>query len=92
MDSVINPINGVSYIQLGKIIVVYIALTISGVTNIPIPVPRGMFTVTFRDNDNGNLATFWIGIDGNVTSIQVFHAVNYTSGNKYSGMFSYIAK
>ena len=77
------------YIQFGKLVVVRFnaAIREDVYTGLPKPVDYNI-VVTFRDENNGKFASFYMDSDA---VIKTYLATNYTPGNIYSGAFAYIA-
>ena len=76
------------YIKTGKLVVVKVYTTISSDFATQLPTPATITTVTLRGNINGNFSTFYLNLDGTLSTDK---AANYTSGNICSGMFVYLA-
>ncbi len=87
---VVTPVDGVSYIKIGRLVTVMFNVLVNDDVNLGIPssiMIKNAMLVTCRNDDDGSFATFWIAND----TLSIFNAVNYKPNHRYAGTFSYIS-
>lgn len=79
----------VKYVKFGYVTIVLIdGLTINGVTSLGyIPSPKTQMIASLRNSSNGDCAMFYLTANG---KIETWKAYNYTPGDKYSGIVTYL--
>lgn len=87
-NNVVTPTTGVYYVKFGRIVIVSFSLTINGDTSLGIPTSaQDNIAIKCRNDNDGSFATFYIS----GSSLMIYLAENYKSGNTYTGAFSYIS-